>query len=92
VRTEWTPGFPKNKFGGDMAVTEFYMLDELKARAKANGYTKIRRISHDAPTVSIEKWTGVSDATVYQTAVWYLLDGNKVRVLSSEEDLDYELS
>ena len=70
-------------------------LAELKSRAKASGYTKIRRRTDGAPSVSSANWNGVAtEATPFVHAdVWYNLDGATLIVHKTGElETHYDLA
>src|SRR5260370_13597370 len=77
-------------------LVECFSLSELKQRAKAEGYTEIKRRADGAHAVPIDDWNGVSteSGSAYSHAsVWYNLDGNTVIVhKTGEPDIYYDLS
>ena len=78
-----------------MAQIENFSLAELKERAKASGYTKIRRRAAGASPVSLENWSGVATEASphFHADVWYNLDSSAVIVhKAGEPDIYYELS
>jgi len=78
-----------------MAQIENFSLAELKERAKALGYTKIRRRAGGAPTVPLANWNGVATEAGphFHVDVWYNLDSTAVIVhKTGEPDIYYELS
>jgi hypothetical protein len=78
-----------------MAQIENFSLPQLKERAKAFGYTKIRRRTAGAPTVPLANWNGVATEAGprFQADVWYNLDSSAVIVhKTGEPDIYYELS
>src|SRR5260370_22670799 len=60
-------------------LVECFSLSELKQRAKAEGYTEIKRRADGAPAVPIYDWNGVSTGSgrAYSPAsVWDNFDCN----------------
>jgi hypothetical protein len=78
-----------------MAQIENFSLAELKKRAEASGYTKIRRRVGGAPTVPLANWNGIAKEAGphFHADVWYNLDRSAVIVHKpGEPDIYYELS
>lgn len=78
-----------------MAQIENFSLAELKGRAQALGYTKIRRRVGGAPTVALANWNGIATEAGphFHVDVWYNLDSSAVIVhKTGEPDIYYELS
>jgi hypothetical protein len=78
-----------------MAQIENFSLAELKERAKASGYTKIRRRAAGASPVSLANWNGFATEAgpFFHVDVWYNLDSSAVIVhKTGEPDIYYELS
>jgi hypothetical protein len=79
-----------------MAKVECFSLNELKQRAKTDGYTHLKRRADGAPAVPIDGWNGVSteSGTAYShVSVWYNLDGSTVIVhKTGEPDIFYDLT
>jgi hypothetical protein len=78
-----------------MAQIENFSLTELKKRAEASGYTKIRRRVAGAATISLANWNGVATEASprFHVDVWYNLDSSAVIVhKTGEPDIYYELS
>jgi len=78
-----------------MAQIENFSLAELKRRAEASGYTKIRRRAAGASPVSLANWNGVATGAgpFLHADVWYNLDSSAVIVhKTGEPDIYYELS
>ena len=58
---------------------ELLNLNELKASARAKGYTKIQRSSPGAHPLDLDGWHGFDPSSAY-ASVWYVLKGNTVFV------------
>lgn len=79
-----------------VAVAEHIGLGELKARAKLDGYTKIKCLVEDAPAVSLERWKGVTSdvgSGYFHVGVSYGLSNDTVVAHKrGEPDIYYLLS
>jgi hypothetical protein len=66
-------------------------IEELKEKAKARGYTRIKRDAEYAVVVHVEGWLGFSSLVSggLNTAVNYYLVGNRVRVEKALEETDH---
>jgi hypothetical protein len=74
-------------------------LEELKEKALANGYTKIRLEAEGSQQISLKHWNGVwtgkvgGPGDVNMATVTYHLNGNRVHVQKAlEKDILYLLS
>jgi hypothetical protein len=78
-----------------MAQIENFSLAEIKERANALGYTKIRRRAAGTSPVLLANWNGVATEAgpFFHVDVWYNLDSSAVIVhKTGEPDIYYELS
>ena len=77
-------------------MPELLGLAELKKRAKAAGYTKIRRLADAGSAVPIDSWNGVTSEAgrgFVHVGLLYILNGNTVIVRKmGEADIYYALS
>ncbi|HVA00081.1 MAG TPA: hypothetical protein VMV34_00345 [Terriglobia bacterium] len=78
-------------------------LEELKEKARAAGYTKIRPEAECAPPADLAQWPGVATGETWEThqglsavvtrQVMYRLEGNKVRAKRAmDKEFQYILS
>jgi hypothetical protein len=64
-----------------LRMPELLRLTELKKRAKAAGYTKIRRLADAGSTVPLDSWNGFTAETgsgFVHVGASYILNGNTV--------------
>jgi hypothetical protein len=66
-------------------------IEELKEKAKARGYTRIKRDAEYAVVVILENWPGFSThvSGALSAAVNYYLVGDRVRVEKALEETDH---
>jgi hypothetical protein len=78
-----------------LLMPELLGLAELKKRAKAAGYTKIKRLVDAGGSVPLDSWDGVTTETgggSVHVGVSYILNGNTVIIRKmGEADIYYGL-
>lgn len=76
-----------------LRMPELLGLAELKKRAKAAGYTQIKRLADAGGSVPLDSWDGVTTETGSGSVrVSYILNGNTVIIRKmGEPDIYYGL-
>ena len=71
-------------------MNEKMSVDEFKQNALERNFSKLK--AEGCPAVDLMRWAGVGESGYIFGSIWYHLDGNRLRVSSSNGDIYYTLS